>query len=75
MQIYGFPFALFHGVLLVKIILHPVSRVTAYFGLLRVCDPRPGDTVLVNGAAGAVGNTVGQIAKLKVRDHAKAKVI
>ena len=38
---------------------------TAYFGLLRVGDLREGDTVLVSGAAGAVGSIVGQIAKLK----------
>ncbi|ELT96229.1 hypothetical protein CAPTEDRAFT_19977 [Capitella teleta] len=38
---------------------------TAYFGLLKVCDPKPGDTVLVNAAAGAVGSMVGQIAKIK----------
>jgi NADPH-dependent curcumin reductase CurA len=37
---------------------------TAYFGLLEVGRPRPGDTVLVSGAAGAVGSLVGQIAKL-----------
>ncbi len=38
---------------------------TAYFGLLDVCDPKPGETVLVSGAAGAVGALVGQIAKIK----------
>ncbi|XP_058026942.1 prostaglandin reductase 1 isoform X1 [Ahaetulla prasina] len=38
---------------------------TAYFGLLELCRPKPGDTVLVNSAAGAVGNVVGQIAKIK----------
>jgi NADPH-dependent curcumin reductase CurA len=38
---------------------------TAYFGLLTVCEPKPGETVVVSGAAGAVGTTVGQIAKLK----------
>jgi NADPH-dependent curcumin reductase CurA len=38
---------------------------TAYFGLLDVGHPREGETVLVSGAAGAVGATVGQIAKLK----------
>ncbi|XP_062512868.1 prostaglandin reductase 1-like [Corticium candelabrum] len=39
---------------------------TAYFGLLDVCKPlNPGAVVLVNGAAGAVGNVVGQIAKIK----------
>ncbi|GAB6861770.1 NADP-dependent oxidoreductase [Haloplanus litoreus] len=37
---------------------------TAYFGLLDVGEPRPGETVVVSGAAGAVGSTVGQIAKL-----------
>ncbi|MCD2203350.1 NADP-dependent oxidoreductase [Halobacterium sp. KA-6] len=37
---------------------------TAYFGLLEVGDPKPGDTVVVSGAAGAVGSVVGQIAKL-----------
>ena len=37
---------------------------TAYFGLLDVGRPRPGDTVLVSGAAGAVGSLVGQIARL-----------
>jgi NADPH-dependent curcumin reductase CurA len=37
---------------------------TAYFGLLDVCAPRPGETVVVSGAAGAVGSTVGQIAKI-----------
>jgi len=38
---------------------------TAYFGLLHVCEPREGDTVLVSGAAGAVGSLVGQIARIK----------
>lgn len=38
---------------------------TAYFGFLEVCEPRPGDTVLVTGAAGAVGSLVGQIAKIR----------
>ncbi len=38
---------------------------TAYFGLLEVCDPQPGETVFVSGAAGAVGSLVGQIAKIK----------
>ena len=37
---------------------------TAYFGLLDVCAPAPGETVVVSGAAGAVGAIVGQIAKL-----------
>jgi len=37
---------------------------TAYFGLLHVGKPRPGDMVVVSGAAGAVGSVVGQIAKI-----------
>jgi len=37
---------------------------TAYFALLEIGRPKPGDTVLVSGAAGAVGQVVGQIAKL-----------
>ncbi|SPF56336.1 putative NADP-dependent oxidoreductase YfmJ [Candidatus Sulfopaludibacter sp. SbA4] len=37
---------------------------TAYFGLLDVCAPRAGETVVVSGAAGAVGSAVGQIAKI-----------
>jgi NADPH-dependent curcumin reductase CurA len=46
--------------------LHVVGTtgMTAYFGLLDVGQPRPGDTVVVSGAAGAVGQVVGQIAKL-----------
>ena len=38
---------------------------TAYFGLLDVGQPQPGETVVVSGAAGAVGQTVGQLAKIK----------
>jgi NADPH-dependent curcumin reductase len=38
---------------------------TAYFGLLDICDPKPGETVVVSAAAGAVGSIVGQIAKIK----------
>jgi NADPH:quinone reductase len=46
--------------------LHVVGMtgMTAYFGLLDVGQPKPGDTVVVSGAAGAVGQVVGQIAKL-----------
>ena len=46
--------------------LHVVGMtgMTAYFGLLDVGKPLPGDTVVVSGAAGAVGQVVGQIAKL-----------
>jgi len=38
---------------------------TAYFGLLKVGEPKPGETVVVSAASGAVGSIVGQIAKIK----------
>ncbi len=38
---------------------------TGYFGLMEVGQPRAGETVVVSGAAGAVGQTVGQLAKIK----------
>lgn len=38
---------------------------TAYAGLLKIGEPKPGDTVVVAAASGPVGATVGQIAKLK----------
>lgn len=38
---------------------------TAYFGLLDIGQPKTGETVVVSGAAGAVGSVVGQIAKIK----------
>jgi NADPH-dependent curcumin reductase CurA len=41
-----------------------VTGLTAYFGLLEVGQARPGDTVLVSAAAGAVGSMVGQIARI-----------
>jgi NADPH-dependent curcumin reductase CurA len=37
---------------------------TAYFAFLEVCKPKAGDTVVVSGAAGAVGQIVGQLAKI-----------
>jgi NADPH-dependent curcumin reductase CurA len=42
-----------------------LTGMTAYFGLLEVGRPQEGDTVVVSGAAGAVGSVAGQIAKLK----------
>jgi hypothetical protein len=42
-----------------------MTGLTAYFGLLEIGRPEPGQTVFVTAAAGAVGNVVGQIAKLK----------
>ncbi len=41
------------------------TGLTAYFGLLDIGKPVAGETVLVSGAAGAVGSVVGQIAKLE----------
>jgi len=41
-----------------------LNGVTAYFALLDVGRPRPGDTVAVSTAAGSVGSAVGQIAKI-----------
>jgi NADPH-dependent curcumin reductase CurA len=38
---------------------------TGYFGLMDVGQPKAGETVVVSGAAGAVGQTVGQLAKIK----------
>jgi NADPH:quinone reductase len=63
------------GALLQKVALPPeraslalgalgMPGLTAYFGLLEVGRPKPGETVLVSGAAGAVGSLVGQIARL-----------
>ncbi len=41
-----------------------VSGLTAYFALTEECKPQPGQTVLINGAAGAVGSIAGQICRL-----------
>jgi len=41
-----------------------LNGTTAYFGLLESCAAKPGDTVVVSTAAGAVGSAVGQIAKI-----------
>lgn len=38
---------------------------TSYFGVKEILQPQAGQTVIVTGAAGAVGSHVGQIAKLK----------
>lgn len=42
-----------------------MSGLTAYFGILDTGQPKEGETVVVSGAAGAVGSVVGQIAKIK----------
>ncbi len=41
------------------------NGLTAYFGLLEIGDPAPGETVVVSAAGGSVGHIVGQIAKIK----------
>jgi hypothetical protein len=38
---------------------------TAYFGMLDICCPQPGETVVVSGAAGAIGMVAGQIARIR----------
>jgi NADPH-dependent curcumin reductase CurA len=42
-----------------------MTGMTAYFGLLDIGRPKAGETVVISGAAGAVGCTAGQIAKIK----------
>ena len=41
-----------------------VSGLTAYFAIFEDCKPQPGQTVVINGAAGAVGTMAGQFAKM-----------
>ena len=41
------------------------TGITAYYGLLELGKPQPGETVLISGAAGATGSVAAQIAKLK----------
>ncbi len=62
-----------HTVKLVDPELAPISTavgvlgmpgLTAYFGLLEVCQPRAGDTLVVSAASGAVGGVVGQIGSI-----------
>jgi hypothetical protein len=42
-----------------------MTLLTAYFGLLDVGRPSPGETVAISGAAGATGSVAGQIAEIK----------
>lgn len=42
-----------------------ITGITAYFGLLEVGRPQPGETVVISGAAGATGSIAGQIARIQ----------
>ncbi|MEO5880852.1 MAG: NADP-dependent oxidoreductase [Caldimonas sp.] len=39
--------------------------VTAWYGLMEICQPKPGQTIVVSAASGAVGSAVGQLAKAR----------
>jgi NADPH-dependent curcumin reductase CurA len=45
--------------------VYGIAGLTAYFGLLSIGRPQPGETVAVSAAAGSVGSFVGQIAKIQ----------
>jgi NADPH-dependent curcumin reductase CurA len=45
--------------------VYGIAGLTAYFGLIDVGRPQPGETVVISAAAGSVGSIVGQIAKIK----------
>jgi len=52
------PLSVYQGIL-------GMPGLTAYLGLTKIGEPKAGETVVISGAAGAVGNLVGQIAKIK----------
>lgn len=54
----GIPLSAYLGVM-------GMPGVTAYVGLIDIGQPKPGETVLVSAASGAVGSVVGQIARIK----------
>ena len=53
------------SILLTALSLFGITGLTAYFGLLDVANPKPGETVVVSGAAGSTGSFAAQIAKIK----------
>ena len=46
-------------------LFNPLIGLTAYVGVLDIAKPKAGETMVVSGAAGAVGSVVGQIGKMK----------
>ncbi|OXA59127.1 Prostaglandin reductase 1 [Folsomia candida] len=42
-----------------------LTGLAAYFGLLKICQPKSGETVVISSAAGGTGSVAGQIAKIK----------
>ena len=42
-----------------------MTGLTAYFGLLHVCQPKAGETVVISGATGSVGSVAGQLARIR----------
>ncbi|WP_176594222.1 NADP-dependent oxidoreductase [Sphingobium sp. EM0848] len=54
----GLPLSLWLGVL-------GLNGLTGYFGMTEVCQPKPGETVVVSTAAGSVGSAAGQVARIK----------
>ena len=66
-DLFDAPFSLFEdGGIQVSDLLGVLGAtgLTAYFGLLKIGEPKAGETVVVSGAAGATGSVVGQIAKI-----------
>ena len=53
------------GTCLVFVCLPYLNRASAYFGLFDILEPKEGQTLVVSGAAGAVGSIVGQLGKIK----------
>ncbi len=60
-----FPIDLASGSLTQWLNVLGMPGMTAYFGLMDIGQPQPGETLVVSGAAGAVGQTVGQLARIK----------